>query len=129
METIVTQILNVMSSTDAADRKVRGISTLAPRITRDSDPWKALKDGGVLNMGQAQKAAFNSVSEILAGVGIFLVPVGELESWLTCVSIPATSDKRAWIATALPLVRSLEPMENAGPWPFVRAIHRHILDS
>jgi putative AbiEii toxin of type IV toxin-antitoxin system/OLD-like protein len=127
MEVILRQINDAVAEAVTVEQKVQRVTALAPRITRDSDAWKRLKEGGVSNMTDVERAAFAELSTSLAHLGIFVVPVGELEWWLTCVSVGASTDKRAWIGTALPLARSLEANEQEGPWPFVASIHMRLL--
>lgn len=106
--------------------KVTSISRIAPRLTRTLDAWKRLKAGGTANMNEDELAAFNAVDSKLSKFGVFSVPVGELEWWLTEVGIPGTTDKRGWISTALQQARSLVPQSGFGPWLFLSRIHKFL---
>jgi AAA domain, putative AbiEii toxin, Type IV TA system len=128
MTRIVWEMQGVLATEAPVLEKVNALKKLGPRLTREADPWKRLKEGGVQNMNCDEASAFELLREALCSIGIFIVPVGELEWWLTCVGIEGTSDKRAWITTALQQARALEPRQDVGPWAFMHTIHRHLSD-
>jgi hypothetical protein len=63
--------------------------------------------------------------EALKKVGLFLVPVGELEQWLTPEQVAASrANKAGWASDAAEYIQSLG-VATGGIWDFVRDVgHR-----
>jgi hypothetical protein len=74
------QILAVL---DGADKTLnRNEIDRIRTITKADDGWARLKEGGVSNLPQGDATTHGKrLIEALAGIGVFVVPVGELERW------------------------------------------------
>ena len=68
----------------------------------------------------------DSLSAALNKIGIFLVPVGELEEWLATESIAASKrNKWAWANEAALTIQTKGPAEG-DIWDFVRAVANYL---
>lgn len=71
------------------------------KILENSSPWRKYKDEGYLALKEERQRDFLRLNEVCKQYGIFIVPYGELESWLVPYGIDKTSNKSNWIVTAL----------------------------
>jgi len=70
------------------------------RLCRDLDRLKRLK-GGIPTLPEGVSAPTGRLLEELKHVGVFLLPVGELEGWLTSENIcESRNNKAAWASAA-----------------------------
>lgn len=79
-------------------------------------PWSEVKKRGIYAFDEETKKEAENLLQELKKIGIFLVPVGELEGWIDF----GTRDKKKWILQALPMIhegKALEQLQN-----FVREI-------
>ena len=92
------------------------------------------KRAGIYSLGRAQQETAQVLLRDLGEYGIFLVPVGELEQWLSFLGIPSDSSeqKRDWLPTIFERMGSDpdEPgylMPNGDDvWSFIRQISKWI---
>ena len=62
-----------------------------------------------------------------AQIGLFIVRVGELESWLVDYGIERTSNKSRWITAALGKIFDLEYDAEKEIWSFVDALRSFLI--
>ena len=62
---------------------------------------------------------FDTLWTACASIGIFIVKVGELESWMVDYGIPRTSNKAKWISSALRELFNIEYDGSKEIWKFV----------
>lgn len=96
------------------------------KIREDNSPWTKYKKEGLNQLSKANQDKFNQISSICKSHGIFLVPVGELESWLVDQGLPKSSNKAKWIVNALERIPELAPDKGLKPWDFVMEIHNYL---
>lgn len=100
----------------------RSLSSLAGKLDR----LRRMKQGGVAALPDPLRMLFKELIETLASVGLFLVPVGELEGWLADKPIQSPRSKKwAWANEAAELLRKLEP-ETGDIWAFIRRISAYL---
>jgi len=98
-------------------------------VARELDRMARVKAVGVNGFEEPFKQRLKNFLESLAHEGIFLVPVGELESWLSTAEIKASRKKKwNWANEAASFVRSHAPEEH-GIWEFVRSIATYLFPS
>ncbi len=72
------------------------------------------------------RKALDALIQKLLHIGLFVVPVGELEDWLSDQEIQASRENKwAWANEAAAMVRNLGARQN-DIWEFMRAIGRHL---
>ncbi|HQU37420.1 MAG TPA: hypothetical protein PLR65_12620, partial [Anaerolineales bacterium] len=101
------------------DRQIR--STLS-HINGALNGMRALKDGGVFGLPNEIAVPLKQLMEDLKDVGLFLVPVGELECWLSNSAIQASKKiKWAWANEAAEFLRTNDE-QDGDIWSFMRTI-------
>jgi ABC-type branched-subunit amino acid transport system ATPase component len=80
------------------------------RIRRDSSKWNEVKRLGVSGMSSEVQSQANDLISLAKQYGLFVVPVGELESWLDL----GTSQKNKWIVLALESLHTGQCSEELG---------------
>lgn len=94
---------------------------------------KAAKSRGVMGLPTADRPEARTLLGLLADVGIFIVPGGELESWLRPLGA-SRGDKAKWIAQVFsglgsnPAAQSYVHPGSGDVWAFVDRIGRWISD-
>lgn len=79
------------------EHTVSGARSALRRIDSSSMKWNAIKRNGVDSLEEPTRSHANDLISRLADLGIFVVPVGELESWVDV----GTRRKKEWIVLAL----------------------------
>jgi hypothetical protein len=100
---------------------------LLERAAGKADAWAAAKCRGADALPEAARPSFERLRAWCAEPGIFIVPVGKLESWLVPHGLPYPGNKANWIVQALQKVSELSPNEAATPWSFVIDVHGYLL--
>ncbi|MGW2681515.1 ATP-dependent nuclease [Streptomyces sp. NPDC001436] len=76
-------------------------------LAKPASEWKHLKKAGLTTLnGTVAYTAAIRLSAALAHLGVFVVPVGELESWVPSV---AAGDKKRWLTTVFEDGHHLSP--------------------
>jgi glycerol-3-phosphate cytidylyltransferase-like family protein len=92
------------------------------KLAKDIDRSLRLKRGGVGSYDSLLAGQMNSVLTELRKVGLFLVPVGELEEWLADKNVGVSkSNKRAWSNAAAQRIQILGK-QKGDIWDFVTEI-------
>jgi len=82
---------------EQGDHTRSGARSALNRLRTKASDWHEVKAGGVGSMPPKARELTKSLVEMCAEVGLFLVPVGELERWLDL----GTTRKKDWIVRAL----------------------------
>ena len=69
---------------------------------------------------------FDKLIEHCSNFGLFIVPVGELESWLIDYGIERTSNKSKWITQALEKTLSINYDSEKQIWKFIDALKNYL---
>jgi hypothetical protein len=86
------------------------------KIANNVDRLRRLKAGGISGYTDHPSiaAALQTAVDACKGVGLFLVPVGELENWLSLPHVESDrGEKRSWAAAAAEAVRQRQPGTDA----------------
>jgi hypothetical protein len=102
-------------------------------LARDSAERATCKSRGIGGLPKTKRRGIRELVAELAEYGLFVVTVGELESWLPSLGVPA-SPKHEWIVTML-LSLGTDPDKSdyvrpgrGGVWRFIDAIERWVAD-
>lgn len=98
------------------------------RALEESDAWSPYKRRGTAELTPRGKKSFEHINNDGRSIGLFIVPVGELESWLVEFGIERLSNKSTWIVNALAKLAELELPADSALATFVRDIHNYLLD-
>ena len=88
-------------------------------LREESDILASFKNSGRASLPQKQQSIFDELCEDCSSIGFFIVPVGELESWLVDYGINKTRNKSKWISKALDALFTLEYNSEKEVWRFV----------
>ena len=92
------------------------------RLSSSLNGMRKLKRGGIHVLPSEVAGTLGGLIEKFAAIGLFLVPVGELEEWLSGCGIEASKKKKwAWANEAADYIRSSE-LKDDDIWKFVRQI-------
>ena len=95
-------------------------------LARGLDRSRRLKRGGLSALPEEISEPLRKVLDSAEAIGLFIVPVGELEEWVTQASIKASKqDKWAWASEAASRVQELGA-QNGDVWNFMRRIGAHL---
>lgn len=96
------------------------------RALDDSDSWALAKHRGVNALTPEGRKAFAQVDQLARQYGVFIVPVGDLESWLEELGFSRLADKSKWIAGALLWLNENDLPAESSLTKFVADIHSWI---
>lgn len=99
------------------------------RLAKKLDRMAVVKEGGVRSLSPDARHRVDALMKTLQSIGLFIVPNGELESWLECENIVASRDKKwAWANEASLKLRTGKP-KGGDIWDFVRSIADKVFSS
>lgn len=103
-----------------ANETLANIRNQLKKIREKSDEIYELKQKGEEALTNAEvKEAFTSLYKNCIQLGLFIVKVGELESWLIDYDVPRTSNKSKWIVDALNKLSKIEYDSSKKIWQFM----------
>jgi hypothetical protein len=95
------------------------------RISKQLDRMRRLKSGGVPRLPREVAELLDELLRLLKNSGVFLVPVGELEWWLSAANIRASkeNDKWVWANEAATYITEVSMEATRGDvWDFMREV-------
>ena len=92
------------------------------KLRDESDELSEFKKNGRAALPDVLKGNFDTLWRCCANIGLFIVNVGELESWLVDYDLERSSNKSKWIAKALSKLFEIEYDESKAIWKFVDAL-------
>ena len=98
------------------------------KLREESDELADLKKQGRAALPLEEACAFDSMWQACTEIGLFIVKVGELESWLVDYGIDRTSNKSRWITNALDKIFNLECDTEKEIWKFVDALRTFLVE-
>ncbi len=99
------------------------------KIREDNSPWSNCKNRGYMALSPEGQHRFLEIYKQCSDKGVFIVPVGELESWLVEYGVPKASNKSKWITVALEKIPVLPVDKEKIPWKFIEEIHNYLFKS
>ncbi len=88
-------------------------------LREESDILASFKNSGRASLPEDQQLVFDELCKDCSSIGFFIVPVGELESWLVDCGINKTKNKSKWISKALDALFTLEYDSKKEIWRFI----------
>lgn len=89
------------------------------KLREESDILASFKGSGRASLPKEQQLVFDKLYQDCSTLGFFIVPVGELESWLVDYGINKTKNKSKWISKALDALFTLEYDNEKEIWKFI----------
>lgn len=123
------QLPDENSKTEEIEKAYADFRSTLKKLREESDELADLKKQGCAALPSEEACAFDSMWQACAQIGLFIVRVGELESWLVDYGIARTSNKSKWITTALDKIFNLEYDAEKEIWKFVDALRSFLIDS
>lgn len=104
----------------------RGVRRELARISNALNSMRGLKGGGLAYLPKEISKPLGELLERFQKIGLFLVPVGELEYWLKDVGIAASKKKKwAWANEAAEFIRSSQPQQG-DIWQFMDGVGNYL---
>ena len=97
------------------------------KLREESDELSEFKKNGRAALPESLQNNFDVLWSCCANIGLFIVNVGELESWLVDYGLERSSNKSKWISIALNKVFDIEYDENKAIWKFVDALRAFLV--
>jgi hypothetical protein len=102
------------------------ISKKLRNLAQDLDRLRRLKSGGVSGLPEKISTPLKKLINQLSAVGVFLVPVGELEGWLASErTVESKANKSAWANAAALKIQSKGSSEG-DVWDFLRTVGAYL---
>lgn len=98
------------------------------KLREDADELADFKKQGrkALDTDTATQHEFDNLIEHCASLGLFIVPVGELESWLVDYGVARSSNKTKWITKALEKLFEIDYDPKKQIWKFIDALKTYL---
>lgn len=97
------------------------------KLRDDSDELSEFKKDGRASLPSELQPNFDNLWKCCASEGLFIVNVGELESWMVDYDIERTSNKSKWISKALNKLFEIEYDDSKAIWKFVDALRIYLV--
>lgn len=97
----------LIAQLNKGEHSLEGARSALKRIQKEASKWSAIKKDGVKALNEEQQANAWKLIEYMAKVGLFVVPVGELEGWINL-----GTHKNKWIIPALEEINNKKTPEN-----------------
>lgn len=113
LQELKTNVDELVVQLKKGEHSLEGARSALKRIQKESTKWSAIKKGGVTALSTDQQGNAIKLIASLSKVGLFVVPVGELEGWINL----GITKKNKWIVPALEAIN-----DNKTPEPLVKFI-------
>ena len=120
-----------LSSEDDQNKMASALFDLRKELKKmrdDSDALAEFKQKGRASLPLEKQQAFDNLWSNCSENGLFIVPVGELESWLTEDGLERTNNKSKWISSALSKVFDLNYDPDKEIWQFIDSLRGYLID-
>lgn len=97
------------------------------KLRDDSDELSEFKKYGRASLPSELQPNFDNLWKCCASEGLFIVNVGELESWMVDYDIERTSNKSKWISKALNKLFEIEYDDSKAIRKFVDALRIYLV--
>lgn len=106
-----------------SERRIADFKSDIKKAIEDTDKWSLAKQLGSSGLPQDVRFAFDALDSICRSIGVYIVPCGSLESWLTEFGVLSTkNNKTKWITKALVWLDEKYPIETPVR-DFIHGIH------
>ncbi len=95
------------------------------KMREESGEWSEYKLSGEEKLDEEHKSVFEEINEFCKGHGLFIVHVGELESWLREYSLEPSSNKSTWIVKALQKISEVD-LSGSKIESFIMEVHDYL---
>ena len=109
-----------------AQREIENVRKKLKKLREKSDELYEFKQKGQEALVDEQtKEKFNTLYEECSQIGLFIVKVGELESWLIDYDVQRISNKSKWISEALNKLSQINYEPNKNIWKFIDNLYNY----
>ena len=123
------QLPDENAKTEEIETAYANFRSTLKKLREESDELADLKKQGRAALPSEEAYAFDSMWQACTEIGLFIVRVGELESWLVDYGIDRTSNKSRWITNALDKIFNLEYDAEKEIWKFVDALRTFLVEN
>lgn len=128
LHNLISAELPAETNSDDIDKALTDYRAKLGKLRDESDDLSKLKELGRECFPDEEKEHFDRLCSLCSNIGLFIVWVGELESWLVDYGIERTSNKPKWIAEALMKIYEIEPDNDKAIWKFVYSLRDFLIN-
>lgn len=110
-----------------AEQQLKAYRARLGKLRAESDELNAFKKSGRDCLPPRQQELFDQLYQDCTNIGLFIVKVGEMESWLTEYGIERSENKHVWIVDALDKLPSIMYDEKKQLWKFLDELRCYLL--
>lgn len=125
----VENILNKIKEKIGQNQQISNVDDVLrelKKIRENNSAWAQYKNIGCCAL-KDRREEFDNLYNICKEKGLFIVPVGELESWLIEYGVNKSSNKGKWIVSALEKIPELEVNIEKQPWKFIQEVNDYLI--
>ncbi len=104
LEDLTNEIKTLLVQLEKKDHSLDGAKGALNRIRKGITSWSEIKSKGITGFDENIKDEVKYLLDKLKSIGVFIVPVGELEGWMEV----GTTQKNKWIVPALVKIHKKE---------------------
>lgn len=105
---LIEEIKTLLAQLENNEHNLDGAKGALNRIKKAITPWSEIKSKGIDGFEYKIRGEVVELLDKLKNIGVFIVPVGELEGWLDV----GTKQKNKWIVSALEKIHGKETSPN-----------------
>lgn len=121
------QLPSVDADSNEIDSRISKFRLSLKKIREESDELANLKKDGYYSLREDLQKTCENLLINCASIGLFIVKVGELESWLIDYGIQRTFNKSKWISSALNKLYEIEYDETKEIWKFIIELKNYLI--
>ncbi len=121
------QLPSVDADSNEIDSRISEFRLSLKKIREESDELANLKKDGYYSLREDLQKTCENLLINCASIGLFIVKVGELESWLIDYGIQRTFNKSKWISSALNKLYEIEYDETKEIWKFIIELKNYLI--
>lgn len=122
-----TPLPEVTDSPEKINSSLFDFRSALKKLRDDSDELAEFKAKGYTCLPENLQTSFNNLWDRCSKIGLFIVKVGELESWLLDYGVARTANKSKWIVHALDKLFEITYDENKEIWKFMKELKKYLL--
>ncbi len=122
-------VISESSTEEECENKLENFRRKLKKLREGSDDLSEFKEKGRASLPLELQETFDSLWNMCANAGLFIVKVGELESWLEEYGVERKDNKATWISAALDEIPKISYDAGKEIWKFMDELKNFLIDS